>query len=432
MKRWKQSRKACLEALESRTLLTAYFVSPSGSDANPGTSGSPWATLQHAVDSVLPGDNIEVLSGTYVGCKIQNSGAAGAPITLEAAPGASVLVNAPGPSNIRGSIIEVEYHFAENTVSYWTFKGLEVANAPTNAGFDIRNTDHITVQNCYSHNNNNWGIFMAFSYNQLITQNHCSYNTMQHGIYNSNSGDNGVFTYNELDHNGGCGIHSNGDRSQGGDGTISNVLIANNIIHDNGSPYGGAGINCDGVTNSTIQNNLLYNNHAGGITLYKIDGAVGSSNNVLVNNTIVQATDGRNAVQITDTSTNNKLYNNIIVQQNTSTMRACISIDSKSRPGFVSDYNVFAGNIRFSIDNRKFNIVGLPAWQSASGQDAHSLTSTTSALFVNAAGNDYHLKAGSPAINAGTSTYAPSIDLEGNARPHGTAYDIGCYEYLLA
>lgn len=430
MKRSTQSRTACLEALESRTLLTAFYVSPSGSDGNPGTSGSPWATLQHAVDSVLPGDNIEVQTGTYVGCKIQNSGTAGAPITLEAAPGAQVLVNAPGPNNIRGSIIEVEYHFAENTISYWTFKGLEVANAPTNAGFDIRNTDHVTVQNCYSHNNHNWGIFMAFSYNQLITQNHCSYNTMQHGIYNSNSGDNGVFTYNELDHNGGCGIHSNGDRSQGGDGIISNVLIANNIIHDNGAPYGGAGINCDGVINSTIQNNLLYNNHAGGITLYKTDGAVASNNIVMVNNTIVQATDGRNGVQITG-GANNKLYNNIIVQQNTSSLRGCIVIDRAAQTGFVSDYNAFAGNTRFSTDGKKF-ISGLPAWQSAIGQDTHSLTSTTSALFVNATGNDYHLKAGSPAINAGTSTSAPSIDLEGNPRPHGTAFDIGCYEYLLA
>jgi methionine-rich copper-binding protein CopC len=53
-------------------------------------------------------------------------------------------------------------------------------------------------------------------------------------------------------------------------------------------------------------------------------------------------------------------------------------------------------------------------------------------LFVNAAANDYHLKTGSPAIDAGTASYnsmspAPA-DFDGNARPGAAAYDIGAYE----
>lgn len=41
---------------------------------------------------------------------------------------------------------------------------------------------------------------------------------------------------------------------------------------------------------------------------------------------------------------------------------------------------------------------------------------------------DYHLQAGSPALDAGTSTGAPSLDLAGTARPQGIAFDIGAYE----
>jgi hypothetical protein len=49
-------------------------------------------------------------------------------------------------------------------------------------------------------------------------------------------------------------------------------------------------------------------------------------------------------------------------------------------------------------------------------------------LFVDAAGGDFHLKAGSPAIDAGTADQAPSEDYEKNPRPCGAGYDMGAYE----
>jgi uncharacterized repeat protein (TIGR01451 family) len=51
--------------------------------------------------------------------------------------------------------------------------------------------------------------------------------------------------------------------------------------------------------------------------------------------------------------------------------------------------------------------------------------------FVNAAAGDFHLKANSPAIDSGTSTGAPSTDIEGNPRPYDSVYDMGAYEYSL-
>jgi len=71
----------------------------------------------------------------------------------------------------------------------------------------------------------------------------------------------------------------------------------------------------------------------------------------------------------------------------------------------------------------------LAQWRSQTGQDLHSFVASASALFVNAAGNDYHLSSTSPAIDAGTATDAPPTDLDGNSRPRGNGYDIGCYEF---
>ena len=48
---------------------------------------------------------------------------------------------------------------------------------------------------------------------------------------------------------------------------------------------------------------------------------------------------------------------------------------------------------------------------------------------VNPLGKNFHLQAGSPAIDAGTDAYAPDDDLDGAARPAGDAVDIGPYEY---
>ena len=84
--------------------MTTYYVSSiSGSDNNAGTSGSaPLASLQAAENLVKPGDTVEVMNGTYTGpaggnvLTISTSGTASAPITFEAAPGATPVINSSG------------------------------------------------------------------------------------------------------------------------------------------------------------------------------------------------------------------------------------------------------------------------------------------------------------------------------------------------
>ena len=54
-------------------LATTYYVATDGSDSDPGTESQPWATLQHAVDTIAAGDTIIVKSGTYIGCRIRSA-----------------------------------------------------------------------------------------------------------------------------------------------------------------------------------------------------------------------------------------------------------------------------------------------------------------------------------------------------------------------
>jgi hypothetical protein len=73
------------------------------------------------------------------------------------------------------------------------------------------------------------------------------------------------------------------------------------------------------------------------------------------------------------------------------------------------------------------------AWTTYSGQDAHSLVANSvNELFVNPTTFDLHLLSTSPAVDSGTSVDAPSEDYDGGARPHGSGYDIGAYEYGAA
>src|ERR1700674_2452662 len=103
------SRVSFLVALSASICSAAtFYVSPQGNDAHAGTTLQPWATLQHAVDTIAPGDTILEETGTYVGCRIGISGGQSARKILQADGGAHVLVNKPGPKNRHNSIIEVE------------------------------------------------------------------------------------------------------------------------------------------------------------------------------------------------------------------------------------------------------------------------------------------------------------------------------------
>jgi parallel beta-helix repeat protein len=289
---------------------------------------------------------------------------------------------------------------------------------------------HVTIRNVHSYSNGYWGILTGFVNDVLIEDNVTSGSAVEHGIYVSNSGDRPVIRNNTVFDNRGNGIHMNGDESLGGDGIISNAIVSGNVIYSNaklnaqGQPGGGGGINMDGVQNSRIENNLLYNNHASGISLYRIDGGASASGNVVANNTVYQASDARWALNIQQGSTNNTVRNNVLISNSGS--RGAIDISSDSLSGFTSDYNTVIS--RFTTNGGGTHQT-LAQWRVSTGQDVHSLVATADQLFVNPT-NDFHLLSTAPAINAGTATQAPAVDLDGQPRPNGGAFDIGAYEWF--
>lgn len=263
---------------------------PTGNDSYNGSSTAPWTTLQHAADNVAAGDTVIVRAGTYIGFQMgwdqPENGTAQKMIVFKADP--NVIINDKNSKTADGIDLEganyicIDGFTVKNTKGTISRAGIR---AVTDTGVIIRNN---VVDSCGT-----WGIFTGFSENILIENNSTSRSVLQHGIYFSNSADNPVIRGNKSFSNYGCGIHMNGDVSQGGDGIISNALVEDNIIWDNGEGGGGSGINCDGVQNSRFQNNLLYNNHASGISLYQGDAAEPAKSNIVVNNTIIEASDAR-------------------------------------------------------------------------------------------------------------------------------------------
>ena len=390
------------------------WVKNGGNDALDGHSqATAWATLGHAASVVNPGDTVHVLDGTYQGFDLRRSGTSGAPITFHA-EGSAAQITADNGTTPDGINVE--------NAAYVIIDGF-VVNNRTRAGIRTAVSQFVTVRNCHTGFNGRWGIFSGFADDFTIESNETHHSQAEHGIYVSNSCVRPVIRGNVSHDNHANGIHMNGDLSQGGNGLIANALVERNTIFGNGVG-GGSGINMDGVINSTIRNNLLYDNHASGISLYQIDAATGSTGNIVVNNTIVNAADGRWCININTGSTGNQILNNILY--NYHSFRGVITIDASSRSGFVSDHNSLMS--RFSIDGGD-TVIDFPTWQ-ALGYDMHSFLATPTALFV-APGSDFHLLVGCPAVDAGTASNAPADDLDGNPRPVGAAVDVGAYELQL-
>jgi parallel beta-helix repeat protein len=398
---------------------TTYYVSESGSNSNNGlTPETAFATLQHAADIVSAGDSVLVLEGNYVGFDIRTNGTQNSPIVFKAIENNVVIDerNSVTPDGIN----------IENT-SWIVIDGFEIFNQPR-AGIRAAVSDFITIKNNYCHNNQRWGIFTGFTDDLTVENNTCSYSAEEHGIYVSNSSNRPIIKNNHSFNNNGCGIHMNGDISMGGDGIISNAVVEGNILHDNGYG-GGSAINMDGVQDSEIFNNLIYNNHATGIAMYQIDGGDASKNNKVYNNTIIQPSDGRWDIIAVDGSTGNTLYNNILINHHS--FRGSIAIDAASALDFVSDYNILVN--RLSNDDGNSNMT-LSQWQSL-GYDLHSMIADPEEqIFIDHTNGNFHLLQTAQAVDAGTNLVFPIVfeDLDNIPRPQGSGFDIGCYEFTGA
>lgn len=398
------------------SVAATYYVTPTGKSSNNGSAAAPWRQIRDALPRLVPGDTVLVADGSYEGFTMEEiSGTAGQPITIQAT-GENVVINKTTDRSDNRDTIKITF------CTYVVIDGLTAFNA-NRAAVRVDQSDHVTVRNGEFGNNTTWGIFTNNSNDLLIELNHCYGSVQEHGIYVSNTCVNPTVRMNVSHDNRGCGLHFNGDRSQGGIGIITGALVEKNIIFNNGAG-GGAAINMDGVRSSTVRNNLIYNNHATGIALFKANAAQGPSGVDIYHNTIDMPSDGRWALGISRSDAlagKINVRNNILNHRNAA--RGGISYRSSTDVANTdSDYNILSK----MTPNDGRTVYTLLQWK-AKGHELHSLTAGIASLFVNATGGDYHLLSNSLALRVGQPVGVVD-DLEGKPRPSQGPIDIGCYQ----
>lgn len=197
-------------------------------------------------------------------------------------------------------------------------------------------------------------------------------------------------------------------------GPVGGVVIDRNVVRNIGASMIGK---CNTVQGIYIANanNVVTNNLVSGVAMAGIQQWHGATASTIVNNTVFRSKDGillgQGDAGTTTGSANNYVANNVVYDNTTY--------------GIV-ELGKMAGNNRY-VNN-------LVAKSGTAMRVAGSVSGTISSdpLFVayqaNGTGN-YHLSSSSPAIDRGTSTSAPRVDLMLVARPRGAAVDIGAYEF---
>jgi parallel beta-helix repeat protein len=212
----------------------------------------------------------------------------------------------------------------------------------------------------------------------------------------------------------------------GGDGISLNCTVDSNICYENGRS-GGAAINLASVRSSTISNNVIYNNYAGGIAAWDDGQGIqwGCKNLNILNNTIYfRSGEGRWAVSLKNGSSNAVILNNILLGGS----KGGFEFTDDSRSGLNINYNIYfsSGSNHVAMNDSQGKSWNLNEWK-ALGYDLSSIWAEHSSIMINIITGDPHLKPGSSAIDRGTAVQL-FTDYEGDQRPQGAGFDIGADE----
>jgi len=199
------------------------------------------------------------------------------------------------------------------------------------------------------------------------------------------------------------------------------ILFDSNIVENANCGIGlGQSSAC---TNCEARNNLIMGTEDLGI---QARGSVGGR---IYHNTLYDvARSGAAAIWIAqddyDTMTENlELYNNIIYMDSA---RPVFQMGSDSMPSI--DELSANNNIWFNEQGVKFRISptdrDLDEWRTYSGEESNS---TEANPLFESLGSDFHLTEDSPAVDKGAHV-GVLYDYDGNLRPNGNGFDIGCYE----
>ena len=370
---------------------------PNCSNTGTGTQSLPFCTIGAAAGKVVAGQTVQVAGGTYnEKVTIPQSGTSSAPIVFTAAPGVTVT----GQSN----------------------------------GFVLSGRSWVTINGFSVTNTSDYGINVSSSSSITISNNHVSYSGSQvsgltrGGIRLSGSTDS-LIVGNTSDHNSYAGIMVVGGSTRNevrGNTTFNNAqgferaapgirlyaspgnVVDNNISHDNED----SGIEAyPGSNDSLIYNNVSYSNGDHGIDDY------GTTGQRVIGNTVYDNVTA--GINLEGSSTGGTIENNICVDNGINSPRthSDIRVENGSTAGTVVDHNVvYLTTPDTLLIWSSVSYKTLAAFQTASGQMLNGINADPK--WRNPASADFHLTAGSPAIDSADSGVSgwPATDLEGNSR----------------
>jgi hypothetical protein len=441
-----------------RRILYIDATKGKGFGAKADDENRPYRSFNAIAHSLKPGDVVLFRAGDYPGMILKGGGAPENPVVLMAYPGEVVRVDASSYqsfdlTNVGGLILDGFHIYSSyptggsQCISGGSWWPKPVTGPPLFHDVIIQNFD---CANCSR------GMFLQNGLLNLIIQDSVihdlPYGRGTHPVYlgSASAPSKNVIVRRNLVYN--SGAEGNGVQFNG---RVTNLVVDRNIVYNSE----GAGISLlQGVSDSFITNNLVFNHANGGIKIMNYPNnspyllAYDQTGNVIENNTIWQGNkdwfDG-------DSISSSPIYvvhsgglragnlggnifrNNILVTSFGSNVPA-IDFRDADRPEELQTstfqnnivYSTTATNIVAQSGSRKYDCAQLMAatTNSSACMNVKPLFVDVNTKYYNQPKKfDFMLREGSPAIGAGTPTGAPSIDLKGVTRPNPPS--IGAYEY---
>lgn len=401
-----------------------YYVSPQGSNANPGTQAQPWQTIQFAVNEALPGDVLLVEDGVYQGPVIMSqSGTADAYITLKAINRWQAKIETTSGMGDQDGI--------KTVANYLTIDGFEIYDPAPGIGhhgngITAYKNHHVNILNNKIHNYGGSGIQGAY-FDHIRIENNILYDNAK---YDPNQ-KSGISLYQAVAVDDAPGYHAiiRNNRSYGNINVVplnaTGTRDGNGILIDDFR--NSAGDNPSNVNfphRTLIENNLCYDNGGKGIQIFKSDH-VDVFNNTAYHNNHDTQNQGTWRAELSLAYGDDTVWRN-----NIGVAAPGAGILEWNRAILIarSGITVWENNITFNGTPGNISVLVDNAAETEAYLNANNLMGIDP-MFMNPSTLDFSLASESPAVNAGSDQIVSFVDINYLKRPSG-AVDIGAFEFV--